>query len=81
MQGPNRTFFYPSSIFHYSLFQEHKEAHVPLSLLTLNGTLSGNHGLYSSKVFMCNKWHPTQQQMECSRSNITIHLVKRKSEN
>jgi hypothetical protein len=37
MQGPNTTFFYPSSIFSYSLFQEQKEAHVPQSLLTLNG--------------------------------------------
>jgi len=32
MQGPNTTFFYPSSIFSYSSFQEQKETHVPVSL-------------------------------------------------
>jgi hypothetical protein len=79
MQGPNTTFFYPSSIFSYSLFQEQKEAHVPVSLLTLNGFETMDS--ISSKVFMCNNWHSTQQQMGCSCSNITIHLVKRKSEN
>jgi hypothetical protein len=79
MQGPNTTFFYPSSIFSYSLFQEQKEAHVPQTLLTLNGFETMDS--IPVKFLCATKWHPTQQQMECSCLNITIHLVKRKSEN